>query len=378
MLHEMHPAHRAKRAKMAFRRTARTNRSQPRRLLAASVIAVAALAGPAAGQALAIPGHFSISDEHIVEGTGGTQLMNFTITYQRNDTTTPSTGTVSWTTQDGTATAGNDYVAKNGFETLTTTQTAAQPGGSHQTAVISVPIIGDSVPEGREFFHVRLYGAGTPAALIPPGYSTDIVKDDGIGTIDEAPAPAATTPPPPIDDHDTSPVIITVPAPAPQLPPQPQPQLPPQPQPQPQPINVIVPGAGAGQSQVAPVPQTIVQQLPATQAGANHGPADEPVEDDHTGPTMGMQFHRLTSVARVRLTCPAAEESCSGRILLQLSGKTLGSARFDIAGGASSWVSVRLTRSERRALRRVAGFYFRAIALDAAGNRETTTRGFQV
>ncbi|MFL6115628.1 MAG: hypothetical protein ACJ786_30410 [Catenulispora sp.] len=333
----------------------------PRRLLVTSAVAVAALAGPTVGHALANDaGHFSISDAHVTEPKSGSALMTFTINYQRDNTTTPSTGTVDWITSDLTAqAAAGDYQATKGHAELTTTETAGQPGGSHMTQTISVPVNADQLIEGPETFRVTLYNPGTPAASL--GYRTDIVDSEGIGTIDPPPTPVE-------DDHHSSPVIITAPAS------QPQPQ--PQPQPQVQPVNITVQGP-AGQVQGNPPPQTIVQQPSAAQP-ANPNRGDQGSEDDHFGPTMGMQFHRLTDVASVRLRCPATEESCSGRILLQLSGKTLGSAHFKIDGGDARWVRIRLTRSERRALRRAGGFYFRAIALDAAGNRETTERGFQV
>jgi hypothetical protein len=59
-------------------------------------------------------------------------------------------------------------------------------------------------------------------------------------------------------------------------------------------------------------------------------------------------------VARIKLTCPAAEAAaCGGTVALRDSaGKALGSARYNVAAGATATVRVKLSRAARKRLRR--------------------------
>ena len=57
----------------------------------------------------------------------------------------------------------------------------------------------------------------------------------------------------------------------------------------------------------------------------------------------------------------------------------IGSGRFsDLAPGQSAVVSVKLSRSARRALRKAEGFKVKARASDGNGNVATTSRSFDV
>ncbi|MEZ5099975.1 MAG: beta-propeller fold lactonase family protein [Thermoleophilia bacterium] len=114
---------------------------------------------------------------------------------------------------------------------------------------------------------------------------------------------------------------------------------------------------------------------------------------DTTAPlvALGKGPIRLTArgVARLRLTCPAAETSCAGKVslltakALRRPGETgkarrlgLGNVRYALAGGAGKLVSIRLSAANRALL--AARGSLRVVvtvrATDAAGNRGTTAR----
>jgi hypothetical protein len=78
--------------------------------------------------------------------------------------------TVSYDTEDATATAGSDYTSTSGTLTILAGQTSG---------TISVPVIDDSVPdEGNETFNVNLLGA-TGAEIVDSQGQGTIVDNDG-------------------------------------------------------------------------------------------------------------------------------------------------------------------------------------------------------
>jgi large repetitive protein len=111
----------------------------------------------------------SIGDAAVVEGNSGTTTATLTVTLSP-----PSglTTTVAYTTADGTATAGSDYVATSGTLTFA-------PGVTTQS--ISVPVIGDGVYEGTETLVVTL---SNPVNAI-------LARTQGTGTIaNDEPTPS--------------------------------------------------------------------------------------------------------------------------------------------------------------------------------------------
>ncbi|GAG42269.1 unnamed protein product, partial [marine sediment metagenome] len=85
-----------------------------------------------------------ISDVEQLEADDGTTTdFAFTVTRLGH---TFGTVTVDWTTADGTAAAGSDYVASSGRLTF------EEGGATKQT--IYVPVNGDGLREGREYFLV--------------------------------------------------------------------------------------------------------------------------------------------------------------------------------------------------------------------------------
>ena len=93
---------------------------------------------------------------------------------------------------------------------------------------------------------------------------------------------------------------------------------------------------------------------------------------------MGMVFRGLDSALKVRVRCPGDEQSCKGSVAVRLNGNTLSSARFDLDGGQSRQLSIDLTRSQRRQLRRAGVVYLKATATDAAGNRQVRQLSFEL
>lgn len=106
----------------------------------------------------------SVDDVSITEGNDGTQNMVFTVTRNSNQ----DAFTVVANTQDGTATAGSDYVA-------VTNQTVSFTSGGALSQQVTVVVNGDIAFEGDETFKLLLSNATEGA----------IVDSEGIGTIQE-------------------------------------------------------------------------------------------------------------------------------------------------------------------------------------------------
>ena len=108
-----------------------------------------------------------IGDDSVVEGNSATRPTVFTV---RLSSASSTTVTVDYTTENGSAAAGEDYLATAGRLTFA-------PGETSKT--ISVQVIGDRVQESNETFRVRLTAA------------TGAVIMDGVGEgeiIDEEPS----------------------------------------------------------------------------------------------------------------------------------------------------------------------------------------------
>lgn len=112
------------------------------------------------------------------EGNAGTQVFGFTVALSGPS---PSTVTVSYSTIDGSATAGSDYVALSGTLTFL-------PGQVSQ--IISVPVNGDLVVELTETFSMNL-SSPTNATISGTGSAlATITNDDTVPTLTLA-APTA-------------------------------------------------------------------------------------------------------------------------------------------------------------------------------------------
>jgi hypothetical protein len=147
-----------------------------RRTLAAALVVMGAPLALARPAAAGFSCSYAISDVTMAEGDSGT--TNFVFTVTRTSGSVPNLDSVAYTTEDGTATAGQDYTTTTGtlnFAAIDTSKT------------ITVPVTGDTAAETDETFNVKLSG---------PSSQCTFSDNTGVGTItndDTAPPP----PPPP-------------------------------------------------------------------------------------------------------------------------------------------------------------------------------------
>jgi hypothetical protein len=107
----------------------------------------------------------AIADTARAEGNAGTANAVFTITL---GAPAAATVKVTWETgAGGTATAGDDYLARAGTVSFA-------PGQTSRT--VSVPVVGDAAAEGDETFFVNLTSAAN--AVIVDGQARGTVQDD--------------------------------------------------------------------------------------------------------------------------------------------------------------------------------------------------------
>ena len=112
----------------------------------------------------------SIADVSFKEGNSGTRLMTFTVTLSA---AAAGPVTVAYSTADGTAASGSDYLAANGNLTFAAGETSK---------TITVKVKGDRAAEGNETFTVRLANAG--GATIADGSATGtLTNDDAAATL---------------------------------------------------------------------------------------------------------------------------------------------------------------------------------------------------
>lgn len=112
----------------------------------------------------------SIADLRFLEGDDGVADARFDVTLSQP----PLTPVVlHYTTSDGYATAGTDYVASSGTVELA-------PGQTHTT--IDVPVIGETVAERDETFYAHLTGADN-ATIARGAAEATVVNQDGIGVL---------------------------------------------------------------------------------------------------------------------------------------------------------------------------------------------------
>ena len=97
--------------------------------------------------ASAAPNLLQVKDKTVVEADSGTTTAKVKVVLSQRAHKKVS---VSYTTRDGTATAGTDYVAKTGRIYF--------PKGT-KVAFVRVAVIGDTADESDEYFKVRLYDA---------------------------------------------------------------------------------------------------------------------------------------------------------------------------------------------------------------------------
>lgn len=115
----------------------------------------------------------SIADASVTEGNSGSKSLTFTVRLSKSDR--QRTISCTFSTADGTATAGSDYSAVSGTVSVAAGKT---------TATLSVPIIGDTAVELDETFAVNL---SNPVNAV-------ISDSQAIGTIVNDDAPPSSVP----------------------------------------------------------------------------------------------------------------------------------------------------------------------------------------
>ena len=113
------------------------------------------------------PPSISIGDVTVPEGNVGTNLIVFPVTLSASNGLTT---TVSYTTVNGTATNGSDYVGKSGSLTF--------PAGVTSN-FITIAVIGDTQVEGDEDFYVDLSNQANATLAKREGVAT-LLNDDGL------------------------------------------------------------------------------------------------------------------------------------------------------------------------------------------------------
>ncbi|MDO9713754.1 Calx-beta domain-containing protein [Paracraurococcus lichenis] len=119
----------------------------------------------------------SVADVSTSEGNTGQKLATFTVTLS-----SAASGPVSlaYTTRDGTAVAGSDYVATSGTITFAAGETSK---------TISVALLGDQVVEPDETFTLALSNA--TGATITRGVATGTIQNDDVAVPPTAPSSGA-------------------------------------------------------------------------------------------------------------------------------------------------------------------------------------------
>ena len=109
----------------------------------------------------------SVSDVSAFEGDSGTSVMNFG--FGLSAPAGAGGVTIQYTTADGTATAGSDYVAATGTATI--------PAGATSTTV-AITINGDTVTEPNETFFVNI--TGVAGAVVSDGQGLGTIQNDEV------------------------------------------------------------------------------------------------------------------------------------------------------------------------------------------------------
>jgi hypothetical protein len=117
-----------------------------------------------------LPPSLTISDVTLPEGNSGTTSFVFTVSLSQ---ASGKSVTVNYTTADGTATAGSDYIANSGTLSFA-------PGDLSKT--ITVLVNGDTTVEPDETFFVNLRGATNATIAVGTGTGT-ILNDDSSAAV---------------------------------------------------------------------------------------------------------------------------------------------------------------------------------------------------
>lgn len=146
---------------------------------------------PVAGEAPPPAARMSIGDARVDEGDAGAIDVTFTVSLDR---ATEGPVTVDYSTVDGTAATGIDFLGRTG-------QLTFEPGQTSLT--VTVPVVGDAIREGDETFRLELSNL-TGAEFELAGATATIVDDDPFPQLQVADASASEA------DADTLPLTFLV------------------------------------------------------------------------------------------------------------------------------------------------------------------------
>jgi hypothetical protein len=114
----------------------------------------------------------NISDASIVEGNSGSSQLVFTVSL---NVAVPAAFTVGYSSVDGTAVAGSDYVAATG--------TLNFAGTAGETQTFSVTVNGDAVLEANESFLINLQTPSSPLVAVNDGQGSGSIENDDSATL---------------------------------------------------------------------------------------------------------------------------------------------------------------------------------------------------
>jgi uncharacterized repeat protein (TIGR01451 family) len=112
----------------------------------------------------------SISDVSVTEGNSGTTNAVFRVSLSAPNGLAV---VVRYSTSNGTARAGADYVPRNGTLTFS-------PGTLFLTQSLTIQVVGDTIPESNELFYVNLTSISNGILAKAQGIGT-ILNDEGFG-----------------------------------------------------------------------------------------------------------------------------------------------------------------------------------------------------
>ena len=114
----------------------------------------------------------------VVEGDSGVKQANFEVSLSRP---APEAFSVSYTTVDGSALAGEDYTATSGTLSFVEGQTSAS---------VTVPVLGDTVVEPSDLFSLAFT---VPSTIVQASLGEATILDDDAGTPTVSVSGASTT-----------------------------------------------------------------------------------------------------------------------------------------------------------------------------------------
>ena len=126
---------------------------------------------------------------------------------------------------------------------------------------------------------------------------------------------------------------------------------------------------------------TDTAEVDATDQVSNVETVDAPAQPDTTKPKVAIKGKAIkvrNGKAAVKVSCPAGESSCNGKITLKRNGKAVGSIATKLVGGQTKTYKIALKRSTRIALAKdgdkTLAVKVVVSAKDAAGNTAKTTK----